>query len=163
MRLSDWFQYSDKNQQPYNPTSNTLINVDRCWENQEGDFNSPDYRKEEWLIHSALVPVEKLDKAAREIISPDYLDFEVGWSFDDKFQFGDYSEYGDIQLYPLISSIKHPISKELTVELSREFLIYHALERKNQFQYYHPLDNILVCEAKTETRSFYDPTLPLLR
>ena len=163
MQLCDWFQYSDKNQYPYNPTSKTLINIDRCWEKQESDFNSPDWRKEEWVIHSALVPVEQLDKAATEILSPDYLEFDVGWNSDDKFQFGDYSEYGDIQLYPLISSIKHPISKELTVELSREFLTYHALDKRNQFQYYHPLDNILVCEANTETRSFYDPTLPLLR
>ena len=89
MQLCDWFQYSDKNQYPYNPTSKTLINIDRCWEKQESDFNSPDWRKEEWVIHSALVPVEQLDKAATEILSPDYLEFDVGWNSDDKFQFGD--------------------------------------------------------------------------
>lgn len=158
MKLSDWFQYSDKNQQPYNPIFNTLVNINRYWEKQESDFNSPDWRKEEWLIHSALVPVEQLDNAANNILSPDYLKFDVGWDFDNKFQFGDRSKYGDIELYPLISSIKHPISEELMVELSREFLTYHALDKKNQSQYFHPLDNILVCEINIEPHSFYDPT-----
>ena len=158
MKLSDWFQYSDKNQHPYNPTSNTHINIDRYWEKQESDFNSPDWRKEEWLIHSALVPVDQLDNAANEFLSPDDLKFDIGWNFDNKFQFGDYSEHGDVQLYPLISSIMHPISKELTVELSREFLTYHALDKRNQSEYFHPLENILVCAVNIETHSFYDPT-----
>jgi len=158
MALRDWFQYSDRNKPPYNPTSGTTITIERSWQNEEGEFNSSDWRKEEWLIHCALVPVDQLNAAAIEIASPHYLTFETGWNFEDEFSFGDYSEYGDIQLYSLISSIKHPISQELIVELSREFVLYHALHKRNQSHYHHPVDNILVGETSIDSHEIYDPT-----
>jgi len=157
MQLRDWFQYKDRNQQPYNPSINTMITVDRSWKIEKNDFNDSDWRKEQWLIRSALIPVDQLDSAVIEISSPNCINFKVGWNFDNKFNFGNYSSYGDIQLYPLISSIMHPISKELAVELIRGFFIYHALDKKNLSQYYHPLDNILVAEINIETDDFYDP------
>ncbi|QJB44779.1 hypothetical protein [Dolichospermum flos-aquae] len=135
-----------------------MITVDRFWQHEEGEFNSPDWRKEEWLIHCALIPVEQIDAAAIEIASPDYLTFETGWSSGDEFSFGDYSEYGNIELYSLVSAIKHPVSQELIVDLSREFIVYHSLEKRNQTQYFHPLDNIVVAEINIDSHSIYDPT-----
>jgi hypothetical protein len=162
MKLRDWFQYLDRNKSPYNPTNNTTITVERFWQNETGKFNSSDWRKEEWLVHCALVPVDQLNAAAVEIASPDSLTFETGWNFEDEFSFGDYFEYGHIHLYSLVSSIKHPISQELTVELSREFVLYHALQKRNQFQYYHPVDNILVGETSINSHETYEPTPQVL-
>lgn len=158
MILNDWFQYSDRNKPIYNPTNGAMITVDSFWQHGEGEFNSPDWRKEEWLIRCALIPVEQLDVAAIEIVSPHYLTFETGWSSGDEFSFGDYSEYGNIQLYSLVSIIKHPVSQKLVVDLSREFIVYHALEKRNQTQYFHPLDNIVVGEINIDSHAIYDPT-----
>ena len=158
MALCEWFQYLDRDKPEYNPTINTTITIDRFWQNEEGEFSAPDWRKEEWLIHSALVPIDQLTNAAIEIESPNYLNFETGWDFENEFSFGDYSEYGNIKLYALVSSVKHPISQELIVDLSREFTTYHALQKRNQSQYYHPTDNLLVAETIIDSHKIYDPT-----
>ncbi len=158
MVLRDWFQYSDRNKPAYNPTNGTMITVERFWQYEESDFNSSDWRKEEWLIHCALVPVDQLNVASIEITSPHSLTFETGWNFENEFNFGNCSQYGNIQLYSLISLIDHPISQKPIVELSREFVIYHALNKKGESQYYHPVDNILVGEIGLDSHRIYDPT-----
>jgi hypothetical protein len=101
MKLGDWFQYSDREKPPYNPTTGTTITIEGFWRNELSECNSPDWRREEWLIHSALVPVDQLKMAATEIRSPHGLTFEIGWNSDHQFSFGDYSQYGEIQLYAL--------------------------------------------------------------
>lgn len=99
-----------------------------------------------------------MDNAATIIKSPYDLKFDTGWNFQDQFNFGDYSHYGDIDLYPLVLLIKHPITKEFNVELSRDFFTYHALLKDNNSQYHHPVDNILVAEAILDPHQYYDPT-----
>ena len=158
MKLRDWFRYSDREKLLYNPTTGTTITVEGFWRNELGEFNSPDWRREEWLIHSALVPIDQLNAAAAQIMSPDYLTFEMGWDSKDQFSFGDYSHYGEIQLYALAQLVKHPISQNFTVELSRDFINYHALQKRNQSHYYHPIDNILVADTKLDSHEIYDPT-----
>ncbi|HRX01366.1 MAG TPA: hypothetical protein P5280_17880, partial [Cyclobacteriaceae bacterium] len=154
----DWFQYLDRNDPPYNPTIGTTITVERFWQNEVSKFNSPDWRREEWLIRCALVPVDQLNAAADEIASPHYLTFEMGWNSEDQFGFGDYSHYGEIQLYPLALLIKHPISQEFSIELNRKFVTYHALQRRDETHYYHPTDNLIVAEAILSSHEIYDPT-----
>lgn len=156
--LSAWFQYLDKDKSPYNPTVGDLITVEKFWDKKSSKYNLPDWRKEQWQISSALVPVNQLDNAATIIKSPYDLKFDTGWNFQDQFNFGDYSHYGDIDLYPLVLLIKHPITKEFNVELSRDFFTYHALLKDNNSQYYHPVDNILVAEAILDPHQYYDPT-----
>lgn len=156
--LREWFRYSDRNKLPYNPTIDTAVTVERFWQNEESEFNSPNWQCEEWLIRSALIPVDQLNAAAVEIESPHDLTFEIGWNFGHQFSFGDYAQFGEIQLYPLVLLIKHPISQEFTIELSREFITYHALQQRNQSQYYHPTDNILVTEANLDSHEIYKPT-----
>lgn len=158
MQLHDWFQYSDREKPPYNPTIGTSIIIEGFWRNEFSEFNSPDWRREEWLIHSALVPIDQLNTAAAEIMSPHYLTFEMGWDSEDQFSFGDYSRYGEIQLYALAQLVKHPISQDFAVELSRDFITYHALQKRNPSHYYHPVDNILVAETKLDSHEIYDPT-----
>jgi hypothetical protein len=48
----------------------------------------------------------------------------MGWNSEDQFSFGDYSEYGDIQLYALARLVKHPVSQDFSVELSDEFIAF---------------------------------------
>ncbi len=158
MKLRDWFQYSDREKHPYNPTTGTTITIERFWRDESSEFDAPEWRREEWLIHSALVPVDQLNTAAAKIPSPDYLTFEMGWDSEDQFSFGDYSQYGDIQLYALSRLVKHPVSQDFSVELSREFIVYHALQKRNQSQHYHPIDNILVAETNLDSHEICDPT-----
>lgn len=158
MKLRDWFRYSDREKPPYNPTTGTTITIERFWRDESSEFDPPDWRREEWLIRSALIPVDQLNTAAAEIASPHYLTFEMGWNSEDQFSFGDYSQYGDIQLYALARLVKHPISQDFSVELSHEFITYHALQKRNQSQHYHPIDNILVAETTLDSHEIYDPT-----
>ncbi len=158
MKLGDWFQYSDREKPPYNPTIGTTITIEGFWRNELSECNSPDWRREEWLIHSALVPVDQLNMAATEIKSPHGLTFEIGWNSDHQFSFGDYSQYGEIQLSALAQLVQHPISQDFNVELNRDFITYHALQKRNQSQHYHPIDNILVSETILDYHETYDPT-----
>lgn len=158
MKLRDWFQYSDREKSPYNPTDGTTITIESLWQNESSEFKSPDWRCEEWLIRSALVPVAQLNMAATEIRSPDDLTFEMGWNSEGQFSFGDYSQYGEIELHALAQLVKHPISQDSIVELSREFITYHALQKRNQDKYYHPIDNILVAETNVDYHEIYAPT-----
>ncbi|MDR4483654.1 MAG: hypothetical protein R3B95_10620 [Nitrospirales bacterium] len=157
MKLSDWFCYSDRDKPDYNPIIDHEVTIERFIRNKVNEFNSPDWRCEEWLIRSALVPVSQLNDAI-QIESPDCITFEVGWNFEDKFSFGDHSQFNEIQLYPLSYLRKHPVSQECTVELSRDFITYHALQMRNQSQYFHPLENLLVAETHIETHEIGDPT-----
>lgn len=158
MTLRDWFQYSDRDKPPYNPTIGTNITIDRFWRNEVSESNSLDWRREEWLIHSALIPIDQLNKAAIEIKSPHDLTFRTGWNFKDEFDFGNYAQYGEIELYSLSLLKRHPISQVHTIELSYEFTTYHALVKKNENQFYHPIDNILAAETNLDFHQTYDPT-----
>src|SRR5262249_1756025 len=66
--------------------------------------------------------------------------------------------HGELQFYPLIRLLKHPVTKEFRVELIDKFVLYHALQKKNDSQYYHPIDNLCVAETKLDSHRFYDPT-----
>jgi len=101
--LRDWFQYADMNQPQYNPSAGQTITVDRFLVQEEGTFDSPEWRKEEWLIRSALIPIDQLASSVVEIKSPDYFNFDPGWNFDDKFDFGTCSHFGDIKCYSITS------------------------------------------------------------
>lgn len=154
MTLGDWFQYSDRNDSPYNPTVGERIIVDRFWRTDD----AIDGRCEEWMIHSALVPVNQLKAAGVQVESPHELTFEPGWDFEGQFSFGDYSKCGEVQFYPLTRLLKHPVTEEFRVELSHKFVLYHALQIRNECQYYHPIDNLLVAETNLDSHKIYHPT-----
>jgi hypothetical protein len=158
MRLREWFQYSDRESPPYNPTVGTEITTERLWQKKTSEINSSDWRLEEFVIHSFLVPVNQLNAAAANIVSLSSSVFELGWNSDDGFSFGDNARYADIQLFPLALCVRHPVTHEFIHRLSREFMIYHALLKRNQSQYFHPLDNILVAETTLDSRGVFDPT-----
>jgi len=158
MALLNWFQYSDREKSPYNPTIGTTITVGSFWEKEEGKRDAVNWRNEEWLIRSALVPIEQLNEAAKTIKHPDDLKFHIGWNHEDKFDFGNFAQYGEIDLLPLYHFIQHPINKKYQIELSRDFTIYHALEKRHETEYHHPVDQILVAETTLNSHSFYDPT-----
>src|SRR5205809_5741754 len=101
MALCDWFQYSDRDNSPYNPTVGERIIVDRFWRTEIGKFDAIDGRCEEWMIRSVLVPANQLKTAGLQVESPHELTFEVGWDFEDQFSFGDCAEHGEVQFYPL--------------------------------------------------------------
>jgi hypothetical protein len=159
MTLHDWFQYTDRDKSPHNPIIDTMITVDRFWQGDEkGKYDSPTWQKEKWLTHSILVPIEYLKILATKKIDPQELEVSIGWDLKGKFDFGEYLMYEGIQLYPLVSSIKHPITQEITLELNSKFIRYHALQKRNEYQYFHPKDNILVAETRLDNHEIYDPT-----
>ncbi len=158
LTLRDWFLYSDRNKPDFNPTLDTTITIERFWDSEKSDTNSPDWRHEQWLIRSAFVPAGQLHAAATEIPSPHYLSFEMGWGSQDQFSFGDYATYKDIQLYPLAFLIKHPITQEYKIQLNYKLITYHALVKTNGNKYHHPIDNILVIDTNIDKHKIYNPT-----
>lgn len=153
--MYEWFQFADMDQAPYNPILDSMITIERFWQKKSGSFEETNWRSEEWLIRSALVPVEQLHDAALHIQSAHRLKFFLGWE-KDSFNFGESSRYADIQLYPIAIFQNHPISKESSITLSHQFISYHALEKRGQTQYFHPLDNLVAAEAIIETHDVYD-------
>ena len=158
LSLRDWFLYSDRNISPQNPIVGTMITVEQLWKKEIGDFGAGHWRLEEWSIHSALVPVEHLEAAASVVPSTNYLTCESGWDDQDHFSFGDHAEHGEILASPLVHSIKHPVSRNLFVDLTRDFRFYHALELRDHSEYYHPVENILVAKIEIDTHDRFDPT-----
>jgi hypothetical protein len=156
--LRDWFLYTDRNKPQFDPTCGTNITIERLWDSEQSNIESQDWQREEWLIRSALVPVEQLSAAFGEIPSPHYLSFELGWNSQDEFSFGDHSKYRAINLYPLVLAIKHPITEEYRIQPNSKFLMYHALLELLPNQYYHPLDNVRVVDSEIETHKFLNPT-----
>ena len=157
-KLSAWFLYSDGEKPGLNPPDGPMVTLERFWENETSQFDSPDWRREEWKIRSALVPADQLQAAARDISSPNDLHFEIGWNSQDLFTFGESARFRGINLYPLASMTRHPVTRELGVEINPKFIIYHALIKTNATQYFHPTDKISVLETNIEFHKIYDPT-----
>lgn len=158
LTLRDWFLYSDRNTPDFNPALGTIITVEKFWASEMSDINSPDWRREEWLIRSALIPADQLQAAAAEILSPHYLNFEIGWGSQDQFSFGDRGRYKDVKLYPLALKVRHPITQEDTIHINHKFKSYHALLKKSSNQYYHPIDNIRVVSTNIDIHKFHNST-----
>lgn len=156
--LKDWFLYADRNNLQLDPTSGTHIVVERLWEKEQNNIDSPDWQREEWLIRSALIPIEQLNSAFEEIPSPHYLNFELGWNSQDEFSFGNHGTYKGIDLCPLVLPFKHPITEEFNIQLNQKFLMYHALLQPQTNQFYHPIDNVRVVDAEIESHRYLNPT-----
>ena len=162
LSLKDWFYYSDRDSPPMNTAAETMVLIEKFWKADVNEFSDADWRREEWSIHSALVSLDQLEAAAGVVPSTHYLRPEVGWGVDDEFGFGDQVEHGTIQAAPLILATPHPVTNKLVVELSREFIVYHALLNRNSTEYSHPIDNIVVARAEIDTHGFYDPTASVI-
>ena len=159
MNLKDWLKFSNRYENEYDPASQTRIFIERFWQNEKSDFDSEGWRKEEWSIMSALVPTEGLEIISEDKSSFHHLEFDIGWNFEDEFNFGKISNYANkFDIYPLADSFQHPIKKELVVKLNDKFKLYHALEKRELTKYYHPVDKLLVAEAKTDFHEIYNPT-----
>jgi len=51
-----------------------------------------------------------LEAAASVVPSTNYLTCESGWDDQDQFSFGDHAEHGEILAKPLVHSMKHLVS-----------------------------------------------------
>ena len=156
--IREWLLYSDRNQPVLNPISNTAIVTERFFDKESGTHDSLDWRREEYLIRSAFIPIDKIRSIAEKMPSPHDLTFDRGWNSDDEFDFGDHLRYRNTAVFPLSILIKHPVTKEYKIELSYKFITYHALLTNDNLKYYHPIDNILVVDTEIEEHRFYDPS-----
>lgn len=156
--ISEWLLYSDIDKPFLNPLSNTAIVTERFFDKESGTQDSPDWRREEYLIRSAFIPIDKIRSIAEGMPSPHGLTFDRGWDSDDEFDFGDHLRYRNTVIFPLSTLIKHPVTKEYKIELSYKFITYHALLTDDNFKYYHPIDNILVVDTEIEEHRFYNPS-----
>jgi hypothetical protein len=153
-----WFLYADRDNSRYNPTFGDMITTRKFWREDKGNIDSPDWVSEEWFIISALIPKEQLALAA-ECLSDRYLDFHVGWHGNkDGFDFGDYINVGDIDIYAWNFISKDPVSGSTIVELRQDFELYHLLKSSDGKEYRHPIDNLIVAEIGIDLHRFYDPT-----
>jgi hypothetical protein len=130
--------------------------VERFWQNESGEVDAMDWKKEEWLIKSALVPIEELGSIIETNLSPHDLSFRIGWNTQNEFDFGSSIQHGEFHLYPLIRFSKHPISQRHDIGLTNNFLNYHALQKRNQTDYIHPIDDILVAEVCLDNHEIYE-------
>ena len=158
MSTRDWLLYSDRNQSNLNPLSNTYIVTERFFDKESGHRDFPDWRREEYLIRSVFVPIDKLNMIAEKMPSPHELAVTIGWNTDDVFKFGDCLIYMDTKVYPTAILTKHPVTKEYKIELSNKLITYHALLTNDNLEYYHPIDNILVVKTEIERHKIYDPS-----
>jgi hypothetical protein len=158
MSLKQWLRYDDRNTGQYNQFHRTEISVTDFHENQDGVFDQPAWRKEEWLIRSAITPIHAAAAVADLARSPDYLEFEQGWSHTDKFDFGRHRRIGDADIYPISDIYMHPITKRLCVSPSSDFCRYHALEEREPGKYFHPVAEILVAQCSVIENPIFDPT-----
>lgn len=156
--IREWLLYSDRNQSDLNPLSDTTIVTERFFDKESGNHDSLDWRREEYLIRSAFIPIDKIRSIAEKMPSPHYLTLDRGWNSEDEFDFGDHLRYMNTAIYPLSILIKHPVTKEYKIELSYKFLTYHALLTNDNLKYYHPIDNILVVDTEIVKHRFYDPS-----
>ncbi len=156
--LNKWLTYKDRDSSPYNPLSETEITIERLFDKQIGNVDDVFWKREEWLIRSALIPIEQIDEALQKIDTPHSLTFETGWGIDNKFNFCKEMNFEKITLYPFALTYKHPITKEVKVEINRDFTMYHALETQDFSSYYHPIDKILIIQTEVEKHDFLNPT-----
>ena len=158
MSLKQWLRYDDRNTGQYNQSHRTEISVTDFHENQDGVSDQPAWRKEEWLVRSAITPIHAAAAVADLARSPDYLEFEQGWSHADKFDFGRHRRIGDADIYPISDIYMHPITKRLCVSPSSDFCRYHALEEREPGKYFHPVAEILVAQCSVIENPIFDPT-----
>ncbi|WP_143594058.1 hypothetical protein [Synechococcus sp. BO 8801] len=158
MNLDQWLRYEDRINAHFNPFHGAEINLVDFHVQEDGSFDQPTWRKEEWLIRSAITPVHDAALVAELARSPDYLEFEQGWSCADKFDFGNHRRLGDAVIYPISDIFLHPISKILAVSPSKDFCRYHALEEREAGKYYHPVAEILVAQCSVVEHTIFDPT-----
>ncbi|TAK12347.1 MAG: hypothetical protein EPO32_08635 [Anaerolineae bacterium] len=147
--MKDWFSFSDMDKLPYFPFNREAVTIERAWGNEDGKINQSGWRKEDWLVRSALVSIDQLQIAARQLITPHSLIFRPHWD-GDEFELGNNTNYNGVDLFPIVESFEHPITGRANVSLSREFIIYHALIWDFKTEYTHPTDNLLVATAGME-------------
>jgi hypothetical protein len=155
-RLLNWLSYSNRDEHPYNPTLNTEIITDVFWSENKHERDSLDWQKEEWLIRSALVPIDQINNLHR-FIPPLHLHFEdqIGWNGDGHFNFAQ-KTFDQVDLYPWVFTFRNPINRKLIVKPHQDFFIYHCLDENAKIKYYHPLDNIAIIETNIDSHDFYE-------
>ena len=158
MNLDQWLRYEDRRNAHFNPFHGAEVSLVDFHSTREGSFDQPMWRKEEWLIRSAITPIQDAAAVAKLAQSPDYLDFEQGWSHADKFDFGSHRNLGEAVIYPISDIFLHPITKILAVSPSKDFCRYHALEERERGKFYHPIEEIIVAQCSVIVHTIVDPT-----
>lgn len=156
-RLHDWFLYTDRNDASYFPIGRDFITTDSFNHKSFNDANSPNWRSEEWFIQSGLVPIDQLSKSVKTLSDLD-LRFNPGWSDQESFNFGEHINVDGIDVYAWKFTREDPINRDLIVELRSDFIFYHELINRNEHQYFHPMDDLLVAEISLDSHEFYPPT-----
>jgi hypothetical protein len=57
INLDQWLRYEDYRNAHFNPFHGAEVSLVDFHSNQDGSFYQPMWRKEEWLIRSAITPV----------------------------------------------------------------------------------------------------------
>ena len=157
MALHEWLQYTDRNDQQLLPVVDIMITTNRLWESSSGEFDAQNWRREEWLIRSALIPIEQLDDAADRLVESN-LDIRPWWRSSDDFDFGEKSQINGIDIYSWIYTRVHPVSRSLIIDLRQDFIRYHGLDRVNTISYHQPIADLLVAQTEVDSHELYEAT-----
>ena len=162
-QLIEWLTYVDGDAKLANFVGRDYIVTDAFTYRSAGDSLSSVWEQEQWHLASVLVPIEQLEEAARVLTLHD-LKVDPQWIDRNRFDFATSVKIKGISVKPWSFLRKHPATATQLVEIQRDFLIYHALDRRgtgNQYEFIHPLDNFEVVRARIEKHAFYNPTLRL--
>ena len=162
-QLTKWLTYVDVDARLASFVGGGYIGTDAFTYRSAGDPSSSMWEQEEWALASVLVPVEQLEEAERVLTFHD-LKIEPQWIDRNRFDFATSVQIKGIPVKPWSFVRKHPATGTHLVEIQRDFLIYHALDRRgtgDQYELVHPLDNLDVVRVRIEKHAFYNPTLRL--
>ena len=161
--LTKWLAYADIGPDLTQFVGGDYIvtNVFNC--RSIGKPTTPVWEMEEWAVASVFVPVQQLEEARRVLTFHD-LEIKPHWIDCRQFDFAVSAQVGDISIKPWTFVRKHPATGTHLVEIQRDFVIYHALDKRgsgDKYELVHPLDNLEVVRVRFETHDFYSPTLRL--
>lgn len=134
-----------------------LINFDpnklqKIWvrgemENEEGKINTVGWLFEKSILWSVLIPIRYINKAIIKLAEWD-IEISTYWESDTKFNFGEERNIESIPIKQFIFEREHPITHDTIIELRQDFVRYHSLEFRNDCEYFHPLENLVVSNIK---------------
>jgi hypothetical protein len=157
--LTMWLNYGDVDSELSRFVGGDYIVTDMFSYRSVGDPTTFAWEMEEWSVRSGLVSRDRLEEA-HCILTHDDLKIEPQWVDSQRFDFGTSAEARGVPLRPWSFTRKHPTSDELLVEIQRDFVLYHALDKRGSGERYelvHPLDDLDVARVRIEKHAFTIP------
>lgn len=157
VEIPSWLGFADRLNAKYNPVLYDRITTHEFLATTRSGLDVDEStRTEEWLIRSALVSSTHIKKL-RGVASPHDLSFSCGWNWGNKFDFGESTLVSGAKLHPWLRVVRDPVNHELEVSVRDDFRTLHALRKRNDGSYVHPIENQVVARLGVRRVNGFDP------